>query len=683
MQPGSIVIYRERGHLALGVVQKVSTIGKGSLELLGESDKKLSLSRDRIFFDCRSTFPLDQSPLDRKRRLTELRDQIQHYAQTTDLKELWELLEADHTAVFTWQELAEFVVSADEPFAMAGVLDALWNQSLYFKEKQAGSFSPRDVQGVEECLLQQQREYEKDREQQVFLTWVEAQLQGQPAGEPPPGHKQFLSLIQGLALYGEGYDKRLQALQLLNVIGFQGKGQPWYVAFQLLVQLGIWQPDEELCLLRYHIPTQFSEEALQAAHDLPTFSLETADSSEQDQLEDLTALETLTIDDADTDEIDDALSLTEQDGQVLIGIHIADAGYYVRPHSILDKSALARGTTIYLPSGKFPMLPPVISEDKASLVARAERPALSFFVRIDDTGQLQPERITRSIVRVSHRLSYTEADAALAAGSTASYRSTLQRLAQLARKRKEQRIAQGAILIDGDEVKVKVRDGSITTTLLSNDSPSRGLVSECMIMANETAARYCHANNLPALYIGQPPPDETIPARSDLPTRQTHVHAARRLMAPSQLGTLPEAHTALGLPLYTQATSPLRRYTDLQMHHQIKHHLAHGSPLFQESQLQVVAASAQAAIGDARRCERESTRFWLLRLLEGQQGEVVSGQVVRAQHRRLFVELDETLLFVPMNNAPPLPLGTPVRVSLNHVDARRDTLSVKLVESEE
>ena len=123
----------------------------------------------------------------------------------------------------------------------------------------------------------------------------------------------------------------------------------------------------------------FSEEALQAAHDLSVFSVETADSSERDNLEDLTALETLTIDDADTNEIDDALSLTEQNGTLLIGIHIADAGYYVRPHSVLDKSALARGTTIYLPSGKFPMLPPVIGEDKASLIARAERRALSFF----------------------------------------------------------------------------------------------------------------------------------------------------------------------------------------------------------------------------------------------------------------------------------------------------------------
>ena len=680
MQPGSVVVYRERGQLALGVVQKISISGKGSLELLGESDKKLSVSRDRIFFDCRATFPLDQSPVGRKRRLAELRDTIRHHAQTTDLRELWELLEADHTAIFTWQELAEFIVSGDEPFAMAGVLDALWSQSLYFKEKQAGSFSPRDVQSVEERLLQQQREHEKAQEQQAFLTWMEAQLQGRFADEPPSGHTQFLSLIQGLALYGEGYDKRPQALQLMNAIGFQGKGQPWDAAFQLLVHLGIWQPDEELCLLRYHIPTHFSEEALQTANDLPVFSADAADSSEQGTLEDLTALETLTIDDADTNEIDDALSLTEQDGKLLIGIHIADAGAYAPPRSILDKSALARGTTIYLPSGKFPMLPPVISEEKASLVAQTERRTLSFFVHIDETGQLHPERITRSIVRVSHRLSYAEADAALVEGSTAPYRSTLRQLAQLAQKRKEQRIAQGAIIIDGDEVKVKVRDGTVSTTVLNYDSPSRGLVSECMIMANETAARYCHANHLPALYIGQLPPDDTIPDRSDFPTRQTYVHAARRMMPPSQIGTQPEAHAALGLPLYTQATSPLRRYTDLRMHHQIKHHLVHGIALFQESQLQVVAASTQAAIGDARRCERESTRFWLLRLLEGQQGEVVSGQVVRAQHRRLFVELDETLLFVPMNNMPPLPLGTPVLVSINHVNARRDTLSVKLVD---
>jgi exoribonuclease R len=125
----------------------------------------------------------------------------------------------------------------------------------------------------------------------------------------------------------------------------------------------------------------------------------------------------------------------------------------------------------------------------------------------------------------------------------------------------------------------------------------------------------------------------------------------------------------------------LRRYLDLQMHHQLKHHLQHGKPLFDEGQLQIVAASAQAASTDARRCERESTRFWLLKFLEAQKGQIVSGQVVRERHRRLFVELDETLLVVPLNNAQSLPLGTPVRLNIHQVDARRDAISLRLVEA--
>ena len=181
MQPGSVVIYRERGHLALGIVLKANTTGKAAIELIGEADKKLSVTSDRIFFDCRSTLSPDRSPIERKKHLVGLRDQIQQHAQAIDLKELWELLEAEHGSVFTWQELAEFVVSSDDALAMAGVLDALWNQSLYFKEKQAGSFSPRDAQSVEDSLVQQQREQEKVREQQAFLTWIDNHLNGQPS----------------------------------------------------------------------------------------------------------------------------------------------------------------------------------------------------------------------------------------------------------------------------------------------------------------------------------------------------------------------------------------------------------------------------------------------------------------------------------------------------------------------
>jgi len=149
-------------------------------------------------------------------------------------------------------------------------------------------------------------------------------------------------------------------------------------------------------------------------------------------------------------------------------------------------------------------------------------------------------------------------------------------------------------------------------------------------------------------------------------------------MKPSQIGTTPAPHTALGLAVYTQVTSPLRRYHDLQMQHQIKHSLESGTPLFNEEQLQVIAASAQESTVAAKRCERESTRYWLLRFLETRKGQTVSGQVVREQNGRSFIELDDTLLVVAVNTSPPLPLGTVVQVVISHVDARRDILSVRL-----
>ena len=695
MQPGRVVIYRERGRLALGVVTKPADATSSAVRFVGETDKPRSLPRDRIVFAGPWTLPADLPRAEREAELQELRARIEHHADGIDLEALWELLDDHDAGDLDWRELAEFVISPDDPLALAGVLAALWNGSVYFRERRGGTkgggtFARRDAESVEALLRQQDQEREKRRAEQTFLDWVATRLarsdrsaapdSADPSALPADG-RPLLALIQGLALYGEGYEKRADAVRLLRQTDFEGRGQPWHVAFDLLVRLGVWHPDQELSVLRYHIPTRFSEQTMQAAASLPPFAATDLPSDERDACEDLTGLKTFTIDDEDTCEIDDALSLTEQDGAPVIGIHIADAGHFAHPGSLLDKSALARGTSLYLPSGTFPMLPPLVGEDKASLRAGALRPALSFFVQVDPAGRLHPLRITRSLVRVTRRLSYAEADRLMDDTDAAEYGPTLRRLADLANKRREQRLAHGAILIDADEVKVKAAGGHVSLSLLSHASPARALVSECMIMANEAAARYCETHDLPALYSSQAPPDDPLPDRSELPSRRSFVHAARRLMQPARLGTTPEAHAALGGPVYTQATSPLRRYTDLQMHHQIKHHLACGAALFSHGQLQVVAASAQAAIVDARRCERESTRYWELRWLEGQRGRTVDAEVVRIQHRRLLIELDETLLVVPLNNAPAVPLGTPVRVTIDRVDARRDALAVKFVEA--
>ena len=675
MQSGSVVIYREHGHLILGVVQKItSSSDTVRVELTAEDGKKTTLTQDRIMFDCKQTLALAGPSAELKKQLQSLHEQIRSSAQTVDLKELWELLREETTEAWPWKELASLVLSTqDTPIAMAGVLEALYGQNLYFKERKAGEFTLRDAKSIEEVLHQQQREQERVHAQEGFFAWLEAQLAEPSAATPPAGADRYLDLIKGLALHGELYDKRAQALKLLDEIGFRSKGHPWDVAFQLLVALGVWSPDEELSLLRYQIPTRFSAEVLQAAEDAPTFSPEAQD------VTDLTSLFTFTIDDAETTDIDDALSISEEDGKTIVGIHITDVGYFIPPGSELDKAALARGTSVYLPGRKLSMLPPTLSEEKASLCAGSLRPALNFFANIDAEGNIRDERICRGVLRVGRRLTYGEADAVLRNDEeTDPCASALHSLVRITQIRKALRVAQGAVVIEGEEVKVRVTNGEISVAVLPPDSPSRALVSECMILANEMAARYCRTHRLPALYIAQPQPDEPVPAVTTFPTQRVHVQTARRAMKPSQMGTTPAAHAALGLSVYTQATSPLRRYHDLQMQHQIKHHLTHGTALFSEEQLQIIAASAQEATGNARRCERESTRYWLLRYLEKQKGRVVQGQVIREQYGRSFIELDETLLTVAVNASPPLPLGTNVHVAIGHVDARRDILTVRL-----
>jgi exoribonuclease-2 len=678
MQPGTIVAYRERGRLALGIVEKVTLPpAKAQVELIGEDGKKSVLALDRVLFESRNTISLSLPQVDLKKRLQELRDQISTTAQTIDLRELWELIREETDAEFSWEELSGYLLSSTDPaFAKLGVLDALLSQNLYFKEKKVGAFTPRDEDSIADIIRQQHLEQERARAQQAFFAWAKNRLAAPETAPPlPAGTERYLEPLKGFALQGDLYDKKLQAQKFIEEIGFRGKGHPWEVAFQLLVALGIWEPDEELSVLRYQIPSRFPAEVLEAAVATPAFL------PGQPGYEDFTSLFTFTIDDADTTEVDDALSVEDRDGATRIGIHITDVGYFVPPDSIIDKAALARGTTIYLPRGKLPMLPSLLSDDKASLVEGQVRPTLSFFGTLDANGRIVAEQIQRGFIKVGKRLSYSETDSLLRSEEGNSLSAALRKLHQLAQTRKTLRISQGAIVIEGDEMKIKVDNGEITATLLPNDSPSRLLVGECMIFANEMAARYCCDRNLPALYIAQPPPDEPVPPAASFPTPRVYVHAARRLMKPSQIGITPAPHAALGLEVYTQVTSPLRRYHDLQMHHQIKHHLEHSAPLFNSERLQMIAANTQESSSAAKRCERESSRYWLLRLLETRKGQTVSGHVVREYNGRSFIELDDTLLVVPVTTTPPLPLGSAVQVVINHVDARRDVLSVRLADA--
>jgi hypothetical protein len=171
----------------------------------------------------------------------------------------------------------------------------------------------------------------------------------------------------------------------------------------------------------------------------------------------------------------------------------------------------------------------------------------------------------------------------------------LQGLAQWAQVRSQWRLTQGAINISMPEASIKVIDHQadpqeqdIIIEVLE-DSASRQMVAEMMILAGEVAGRFCQAEKIPVPFRGQPqpelPPDEEL---LQLPAGPVRECAVRRCMPRSEVGITPSRHASLGLDVYSQATSPIRRYTDMLTHFQIKAYLRGDRLPFTPDEMQIL-----------------------------------------------------------------------------------------------
>jgi len=392
---------------------------------------------------------------------------------------------------------------------------------------------------------------------------------------------------------------------------------------------------------------------------------------------DLTRRETLTIDDATTSEVDDALSIEERDnGMIEVGIHIADPCAFVAPGDPVDVEARGRGTTYYFPEGKILMIPPVLSEGAASLVAGCDRPALSFLVLVDAAGRVASAEIVRSVVRVASRLAYDEVDATLSSG-TGAHAGALNQLAALAQKREALRRAAGAIALRAPETEIRVApDGSLALARRDSDTPAQRLVSEAMILAGEVAASWLDARRVPAIYRRQSAPDGRLPDHDPSQPDAVHIRAVRRLLKRGEAGLHPGQHHALGLAAYAQVTSPLRRYQDLAMHRQIVAVLAGGPPEYDGAAMQSLLASTERAESEGRRAERAMDRYFMLRFLERSLGGTLTGVVVDVVPRPIVV-LDETLLEHVVPSLVDAAKGDRVLLRVERVNPRADVLVLR------
>jgi exoribonuclease II len=671
VEKGTLVEFRLGGDRRLAVVDRPD--GKTRWFVIDERGQSHSIMPRQITYTVnKETYKPLQIP--------SFLEDVKPYLDPSSLEVAWELLVESGETV-TPEEMANLLFSESEPPQCYAAHCLLSDDKIYFKQK-GDSYEPRTAAQVAERKHQLEVEALKAKGQQEFLARVEQALKGVPVEwQRHDRHRlealeKYAALLADIVRVGISYESLARAypppapvLETMNMLGRSATPQG---AFQLLVDLGWWSPHENLFLRRSSIPVQFPSKVLEVAQQQLEFPPPDPDTNRLD----LTHLKVYTIDDESTTEIDDGLSWELlPDGRERLWVHIADPTRWLIPEDELDLEARKRGSTVYLPTGMIPMFPEVLATGPMSLVQGKVCNALSFGIILNESGAVEDYSIHASLIKPTYRLTYEDVDEMLELDVQAE--PEIAAIARLANKRKNWRYTKGAISINMPEAMIKVKDDDINIYVL-DDSSSRQLVAEMMIVAGEVAARYGQAHNIPLPFRGQPQPE--LPREEELlqlPAGFVRACAMRRCMPKSEMSITPMRHAGLGLDTYTQATSPIRRYSDLLTHFQLKAHLRGDAPPFSAEQLKEVMLTVSTITQEATMVERQTNRYWALEYLRRYPETSWQATVLmwlREDSNLALILLEELGLQLPMSFRRLVKLGEHILVKVAHADPHKDVI---------
>ena len=382
----------------------------------------------------------------------------------------------------------------------------------------------------------------------------------------------------------------------------------------------------------------------------------------------LAPVQAFSIDDSATTEIDDALSVTGiGQGTVVFGIHIAAPGLAIQPDSAVDKVARERMSTVYMPGWKLTMLPDEVVQ-AYTLTEGRDCPAVSVYMTFDEaTLELQSAETRLERVPIKANLRHDQLDegvteASLTEEAVADYpfAAELAFAFRLARHRKAAReVVRGKpelfnrpdynFKLDGDGQEPQ-GDEPVRISTRRRGAPLDLIVAEAMILANSHWGGWLDQCGVPGIYRSQ---------ASLLPGVKV------------RMGTKAAPHAGMGVPQYTWATSPLRRYVDLVNQWQIIACARHGRTAAlaapfkpKDAMLFSVISSFDTAYSAYNDFQNGIERYWTLKWL-AQNGTteldcaVMKDGMVRAEALPLVLHAAGT---------DSLPRGTRVRVRLVSTD---------------
>ena len=398
---------------------------------------------------------------------------------------------------------------------------------------------------------------------------------------PPPREGQWARATLPIPA-SDNFDSGLGLAELCSVFG----------------QTGEVTADLNAIVEEFHIPETYSEADEEVARKLKPIKVRRLD---------YTKHTVVTIDPMDARDYDDALSCEpgQQDGEVVVGVHIADVACYVTPKSVLDGEARKRCFTSYLPGRTLPMLPRALANQQCSLQAGVPRLAHSVFIHYNShTGEVLSWQRCHTTICVTQRLCYEQVQQYFDGQPFEAQPGVLQLLdrlndvARLLRHRRQ--IKEQFLPMAMPEIRVLCTENpsQILGVQKSEDNPSHQLVEEFMLSANECIANELLKLKLPGIYRNHQAPDEDKMAQftetatlmmgekvKSLGTRRGIVrflkHAEKSplkdVLYMAFLRQLPRAvyeseslgHFGLGKERYCHFTSPIRRYADLLVHQQL------------------------------------------------------------------------------------------------------------------
>ncbi|HEC85662.1 MAG TPA: RNB domain-containing ribonuclease [Thioploca sp.] len=590
---------------------------KRKVKAINEKGRDLRLYEDKLLWQHSS---IATGLEDWQNKLTTIQATVNSLRNDIDVLLLWETaLELEITEI---NELADLYFGKEiTPEHLAALWRVLAENRLHFKRR-GTDWEVRTAEQVEELETQRKREQARvkaqalgrERLQKVAKMPIPAfphLSKNQGGNENGEGevfqvievHEDIIPFVERLECWLHGdTDKYVE--ELVEQIAPTFKLNPRDLVFEILQKTGRLPIDADRDVVVGGLKPEFSETVLDAAQAVQPW--------QPAQTESITDL-LFSIDDEETREVDDALAIEREGLCWKISIAIAEPASVIQRGDILDREAMRRGTTVYLPTQTVLMLPEHISCNIASLTARQVRSSLVIRVWMDEQGKITDSRISREAIQVLRRLHYSDADTLLSLGEDETAQH-LRDLLTCAKHLQAKRIAHGALNLQRPEYKISVDNDNMTVTMIDKDSPSRLLVAEMMILANGIAAKYAVRHQVPLIYRVQDPPLE--PITQETLAEPLGFHKIRKLLGRSSLSLQPSGHSGLGLSMYTQLTSPLRRFADLVMQRQLMAHLVDEELPYDKEELLKVLETAERTSRQSRQIENEAKRRWLMQYLK-------------------------------------------------------------------